>query len=83
MDQLEPENVNVDSITALRYGTYIDVNTGQRIKGAGGGFVTIARTNNGGREPTEAQVRRVVYADQLRRQNGVLAALIATGYIKK
>lgn len=77
--RLSQTGISQQSVTQLRVDSFINPATGVRYQGAAGGFVNIARDRNGGREPTAAEIRDVVMADQSRRQRAMVSAMDAQG----
>ncbi len=75
---LREAGISQQSVTQLRVNSFIDPATGERYRGAAGGFVNIARERLG-REPTAAEIRATVEADQSRRQRAMVSAMDAQG----
>lgn len=84
---LRATGITQQSVADLRFHSFVDKNTGQRFTytgsdgrthRAGGGFATIAR-NNLGRAPTEAEIQRVIRADQTRRETAMATAMRSQG----
>ena len=76
---LSQTGISQQSVTQLRVNSFIDPSTGRRYPGAAGGFVNIARNNNGGREPSTAQILQTVQNDQTRRQRAMATAMAQQG----
>jgi LysM repeat protein len=76
---LSQTGISQQSVTQLRVNSFIDPATGRRYPGAAGGFVNIARNNNGGRAPSTAQILQTVQNDQSRRQRAMVTAMEQQG----
>ena len=76
---LNEAGISNQSVTELRFRSFVDVSTGSRFRFpsgnyVGGGFENIAQRNLG-RAPTEGEVHSVIRADQARRQNAMAGAI--------
>lgn len=81
IDYLQGAGVSTESLTELRFRSFVDVLTGERFHlsigaPAGGGFANIARQDLG-RAPTEAEVQTVIRVDESRRLRAMEGALPA------
>ena len=87
---LKDAGVSTQSLTELRFRSFVDVNTGSRflIKSSsgkmvpcGGGFANIAKDGlqkkGIKRAPTEGEIHTVIRADQARRENAMARAMAA------
>ena len=80
MGSLSGKTLDVATLTQARVDSFINPRSGERYAGAAGGFVNIARKQVE-REPTAAEIRGVVHADQLRREKALEGALSKQGLL--
>lgn len=80
LGSLSGKPLDVATLTQARVDSFINPGTGERYAGAAGGFVNIARKQVD-REPTAAEIRGVVRADQLRRETALESALSKQGLL--
>ncbi len=78
LDYAKQNGISTASMSELRFRSFVDVNTGARFPGAGGGFAKIA-ADNLGRRPSEAEVQNVIRADQTRRETAMARAMTTQG----
>ena len=76
---LNEAGISNQSVTELRFRSFVDVSTGSRFRFpsgnyVGGGFANIAERNLG-RTPTEGEIHSVIRTDQARRQNAMAGAI--------
>lgn len=85
IEYLKDAGISNQSVTELRFRSFVDVTTGSRFRfpsgnPVGGGFANIAKSNLG-HQPTERQVQDVIRADQSRRQSAMQRAINANGAV--